>query len=77
MGHWSRRPIKETNGAPKPRYDVQKERTTGSPKGREPYGDTAPIVLDGVTTDQGGWESQPQGEGVQETMDRQESGRYA
>jgi len=46
-------------------------------KGREPYGDTAPIVLDGVTTVQGGWENQPQGKGVQETMDLQVTGRDA
>jgi hypothetical protein len=57
--------------------DRQLECTTGSPKGREPYGDGAPIVLVGVTTDQGGWESQPQGEGVQGTTDRQDTGRYA
>ena len=29
--------------------------TTGSPKGRESYGDGDPIVVDGVTTIQGGW----------------------
>jgi len=37
----------------------------GSPKGREPYGDGAPVVVAGVTTRQGGRESRPQGEGVQ------------
>jgi hypothetical protein len=39
---------KRTNGTPKPRYHVQQQRTTGSPKGREPYGDGVPIVAKGV-----------------------------
>jgi hypothetical protein len=30
-------------------HDITYDRTTGSPKGREPYGDGAPIVVDGVT----------------------------
>jgi len=77
MERWPERPIKDANGAPKSRYYVQSECTTGSPTGREPYGDGTPIVLAGVTTGQGGWESQPQGEGVKETMDRQDTGRYA
>src|SRR5437868_3655675 len=34
-----------TNGMPTPRYDVQQQRTMGSPKGREPYGDGASIVV--------------------------------
>ena len=37
--------------------------TAGSTKGCEPYGDGNSIVVGGVTTTQGGWESQPQGEG--------------
>ena len=50
--------------------------TAGSPKGREPYGDGAPIVVGGVTPTQGGWESQPQGEGGQ-GLSLIEDGRYA
>jgi hypothetical protein len=42
------RPGKSTNGMPTPRYDVQQLRTTGSPKGRESYGDGVPIVTQGV-----------------------------
>ena len=37
----------------------------GSPAGREPHGDGVPIVVVGVTTQQGGRESRPQGEGAQ------------
>jgi hypothetical protein len=32
---------------------------------REPYGDTVPVVVAGVTTCQGGREGRPQGEGAQ------------
>ena len=39
----------------------------GSPKGREPYGDTVPVVVAGVTTCQGGREGRPQGQGAQVT----------
>lgn len=41
------------------------ETNVGSPKGREPYGDAVPVVVVGVTSDQGGRESRPQGEGAQ------------
>src|SRR6266853_3955121 len=37
----------------------------GSPKGREPYGDTGLVVVVRVTPQQGGRESRPQGEGGQ------------
>jgi hypothetical protein len=37
----------------------------GSPTGREPYGDTVPVVVAGVTTCQGGREGRPQGKGAQ------------
>src|SRR5882757_3964345 len=37
----------------------------GSPKGREPYGDTGPVVVVRVTPHQGGRESRPQGQGGQ------------
>ncbi len=56
---------KVTNGPPTVRSDVQPGRTTRSPTGREPYGDGASIVVVGVTTDQGGRESRPQGKGRQ------------
>ena len=32
-------------------------------KGREPYGDTGPVIVAGVAPRQGGRESRPQGEG--------------
>ena len=41
------------------------ETNVGSPKGREPYGDTVPVVVAGATTCQGGREGRPQGEGAQ------------
>ena len=34
-------------------------------KGREPYGDTGPVLVVRVTPHQGGRESRPQGEGGQ------------
>ena len=48
----------------------------GSPKGREPYGDTGLVVVAGVTTRQGGRESRLQGEGGQVTGYLR-TGRYA
>jgi hypothetical protein len=48
--------------------NVFHDRTTGSPTGRESYGDGDPIVADGVTTIQGAGESQPQGEGGQDFL---------
>ena len=59
----------------KPRTDILTrsryvfyDRTTGSPTGREPYGDADSIVVVGVTPHHGGWESQPQGEGNQDSV---------
>jgi hypothetical protein len=52
-----------TNGHPNPSYHVTHERTAGSPTGRESYGDGNSKVVGGVTSTQGGWENQPQGEG--------------
>lgn len=51
-----------TNGSPK---SVSKNhvRNTGLPTGRESYGNGATVVVVGVTSHLGGWESQPQGEG--------------
>jgi len=37
----------------------------GSPTGREPYGDGGLVVVVGVTSHQGDWESQSQGKGDQ------------
>ena len=55
---------------------VQRRRTTGSPKGREPYGDGVPVVVAGVTTRQGAGESLEQGEGAQ-VFSTNRTGRYA
>src|SRR5712691_8163541 len=41
------------------------ETNVGSPKGREPYGDTGTVVVVRVTPHQGGREDRPQGEGCQ------------
>src|SRR6266516_5328152 len=41
------------------------ETNVGSPKGREPYGDTGTVVVVRVTPHQGGRESRPQGKGCQ------------
>jgi hypothetical protein len=60
------RPIKSRTDTLSHPDNVIHDRTTGSPTGREPHGDGAPILVDGVTTIHGGWESQPQGEGGQE-----------
>lgn len=43
----------------------------GSPVGREPYGDTAPIVVAGVTTGQGDGNTDSQGKGAQVTGHQQ------
>lgn len=41
------RHFKGAKGEPNPTYYVQLARNAGSPKGREPYGDGAPIVVRG------------------------------
>jgi hypothetical protein len=46
----------------------------GSPTGREPYGDTVPVVVAGVTTCQGGREGRLQGEGAQVIGHRPDQG---
>src|SRR5258705_848280 len=46
----------------------------GSPKGREPYGDTGLVVVVRVTPHRGGRESRPQGEGGQGIEDIQRTG---
>jgi len=60
------RPIKPRTDALSHPDNVARDCTAGSPKGRESYGDGALIVVGGVTTTHGGWESQPQDEGEQE-----------
>jgi hypothetical protein len=50
--------FKEANRGPTSRYCVLPRRNAGSPKGREPYGDGAAIVVRG-------WESRPHSEGRQ------------
>jgi hypothetical protein len=48
------RTSKEMSGAPKSRSIRMPGTNVGSPTGREPYGDTVPVVVAGVTTCQGG-----------------------
>ncbi len=57
------RPIKPRTDTLNHPRNVTYDRTAGLPTGREPYGNGNPIVVDGVTTIQGDWESQSQGEG--------------
>ncbi len=68
------RSFKEMSGAPTARSDGRQRRITGSPTGREPYGDGVPIVVVGIHREveipphQGDRESRPQGEGGQVTL---------
>ena len=57
------KPIKPRKDTLRRPDNVDHDCTAGSPTGREPYGDGNSIVVGGVTTTQGSWESQPQGEG--------------
>ena len=59
------RTFKEMSGTPTSRSTRMTETNVGSPTGREPYGDTVPVVVVGVTPDQGGREGRPQGKGAQ------------
>jgi hypothetical protein len=76
------RSFKEMSGAPTARSDGRQRRITGSPTGREPYGDGVPIVVVGIhrkveiPPHPGGRESRPQGEGGQVTRIPQ-AARYA
>ena len=70
------RTVKEMSGRPTSRWHVRRRRTTGSPTGRESYGDGVPVVVAGVATRRGGRESRPQGEGAQ-VVERSSDGRYA
>src|SRR5260370_41224743 len=58
----SMRAFKGMNGTPQPRSDVFWFRNSGSPNGREPHGDGAPVVVRGR-------ESRPHGEGGQVDLD--------
>jgi hypothetical protein len=70
------RALKEMSGRPKSRSIRMSGTNVGSPKGREPYGDTLPILVAGATTCQGGREGRPQGEGAKVTG-HQKARRYA
>jgi hypothetical protein len=60
------RPIKPRTDALSHARNVTYDRTTGLPKGREPYGNGDLIVVVGVTPHQGGRDiNRPQGEGGQ------------
>ena len=76
---WERCParaFKEMSEAPTSRSTRMTRTNVGSPTGREPYGDTGPVVVVGVTPHQGGRESRPQGEGGQ-VIGHLRAGRYA
>src|SRR3954470_2647849 len=62
------RAFKGMNGTPKPYSDVSWIRNSGSPVGREPQGDGAPVRV-------GGRESRPHGEGGQVDRSVREPGR--
>ena len=51
---------------------VQRKRNSGSPKGRQPYGDGVPVVVVGVTPHQGERESRLQGQVAQVSTINQE-----
>ncbi len=61
------RAFKEMSGTPTSRCYVQQGRTWDRPRGASPNGDGGPVVVVGVTPDQGGRESRPQGQGGQMT----------
>ena len=54
--------------------NVQLDRNSGLPKRGDPHGNGASIVLGGVTSYQGAWESQVQGEGRQALQRVKEKG---
>ena len=60
--------LKGMSETAKPRSDVFWSRNSGSPNGREPHGDGAPVVV-------GGRESRPQGEAGQVDRNDKEQGR--
>jgi hypothetical protein len=70
------RAFKEMSGTPTSCYDVQLGRTWDHLRDASPMGDGGPVVVVGVTPDQGGRESRPQGQGGQMTG-HSNTGRYA
>ena len=70
------RAFKEMNGTPKSRCYMQQGRTWDRLRDASPIGDGGLVVVVGVTPDQGGRESRPQGEGGQVTG-HSIAGRYA
>ena len=56
---------------------VQRKGNSGSPKGREPYGDGVPVVVVGVTPHRGEREGRSQGEVAQVSTDRPGKAGYA
>ncbi len=61
------RAFKEMSGTPTSRCYVQQGRTWDRLRDASPIGDGGLVVVVGVTPDQGGRESRPQGEGSQVT----------
>ena len=70
------RGFEEMNGTPTSRCYVQSGRTWDRRRDASPMGDGGPVVVVGVTPDQGGRESRPQGQGDQVTG-HLNAGRYA
>jgi hypothetical protein len=70
------RALKEMSGTPKSRCFVQQGRTWDRLRDASPIGDGGPVVVVGVTPDQGGRESRPQGKGGQ-VIGHSNAGRYA
>jgi len=70
------RALKEMSGTPKSRCFVRQGRTWDRLRDASPIGDGGPVVVVGVTPDQGGRESRPQGEGGQ-VIGHSNAGRYA
>ncbi len=76
VGGGQRAHSRERTGRLRHARHVQRKRNSGSPKGREPYGDGVPVVVVGVTPHQGERESRLQGQVAQvSTMSRE--ARYA
>ena len=70
------RALKEMCGTPKSRCCVRQGRTWDRLRDASPIGDGGPVVVVGVTPDQGGRESRLQGKGGQVTG-HSNAGRYA
>ena len=70
------RAFKEMSGTPTSCCYVRQGRTWDRLRDASPTGDGGPVVVVGVTPDQGGRESRPHGEGGQVTG-HSKAGRYA